>query len=60
MKVKEKLPRAKEAIRFISTHDDAPLEEVAYALDELTKFIDVEKHSAEKRRAKQEAVKAKE
>ena len=59
MKVSEKLVRAKEVIRFISTHDDEP-EQVDKALDELTAFIQSEKKEAAKRRKEKEAAKAKE
>lgn len=42
MKVSEKLPQAKEAIRFISTHYDADKDQVKDALEELTGFIKAE------------------
>ena len=59
MKVKEKIVIARNAIRFISTHDDEP-EQVDKALDELTDFIQSEKKEAAKRRKEKEAAKAKE
>lgn len=55
MKVKEKTKRAKQAITFISTHDDAPLEHVEAALEELKEFIDSELKAAQERRAKKES-----
>lgn len=60
MQVTEKVTRAKEAIRFISTHDDEPMEVIESALDELKAFIESEKKEAAKRRKNKEAVKAKE
>lgn len=50
MKVQEKVFRAKEAIRFISTHDDELMKEIDEALDELKAFIESERKEAVKRR----------
>lgn len=60
MKVKEKSAMAKEIIKSISTHDDAPWKDVAGALDDLANFIEVEKSRADKHRTKLEAQKARE
>lgn len=38
MKVSDKLERAKEAIRFIAEHDDAPIDEVEATLNELCEY----------------------
>lgn len=38
MKVQEKVIRAKEAVRLIAEHDDAPIEEVEAALSELSEY----------------------
>ena len=51
MKLDEKIPMAKQTIRFISRHDDAPIEEVNEALDALIAFIKEEKKESAKRRA---------
>ena len=51
MKLDEKIPMAKQTIRFISRHDDSPIEDVNQALDALISFIKEEKKEAAKRRA---------
>ena len=48
MNVQEKIVRAREAIRSISTHDDEP-QDAKKALDELKAFIDNEKKEAAQR-----------
>ena len=39
MKIFEKVEYAKKAIEFITTHDDAPIEEVQAALDEISVYM---------------------
>lgn len=51
MKVSEKIEPAKNAIRFISRHDDANADTIDNALDSLVSFIQTEKQEAAARRA---------
>lgn len=57
MKLQEKIPGAKQAIRFISTHDDDSWDVVEAVLNELKAFIDSEKKEAIKRRQQKEGEK---
>jgi hypothetical protein len=58
MKIADKVERAKQAIQFITDHDDAPIEEVVAATDELKTFIASELKAAPKRRAARAKAKA--
>jgi hypothetical protein len=50
MKIADKIERAKQAIKFITDHDDAPMEEVVEATDQLKAFTTRELKEATKRR----------
>lgn len=60
MKISEKLERAKSEIRFLAQHDDAPVDDVVIALDELTEFIQEERQAAVQRSKAREAASAEE
>lgn len=55
MNVSEKFLRAKEAIRSISTHDDADIVHVENTLSGLTSFVSTEISALRDRRAKKHA-----
>lgn len=56
MKIADKIERAKQAIAFITEHDDAPMEEITAAADELQLFAARElKAAAQRRHAKASA-----
>lgn len=59
MNVQDKLARAQQAIAFITSHDDAPIEEVEAAVDQIQQFAGAELEQAKKRRAEKAAAQAK-
>lgn len=55
MKIEDKVERAKQAIKFITDHDDAPQAEMAAAVKELKQYADAELKQAAARRSSKKA-----